>query len=350
MPSRRVRMIDVAQAAGVSRTTASFVLNGRDAGIPPETQQRVLLAARQLGYRPNATALALVTGRTHRIGIVLNEPESFRANDLYFSNVLAGVTSGAVCHNYNLLLHSAHYPDWQALYADILSGASDGTLLIGRYASDQLTPALLDTDVPVVCISYQIDHQRCYAVDCDNEEGAYLAFRHLIDLGHRQFAFFYPGHSVSWGCERYLGALRALDEASLPSDALHVYEWPETALPSLKWVHSAISFLQSVRPRPTALVCCEEARALHLVERLPGAGVRVPDDLAVVSFNSTELSALARPSLTSIWQPLKEIGAAAVDMLIDLIEERDVPQRCRRFPVSLHVRESSGTGMESPRT
>src|SRR5262249_19082038 len=109
MPSRRVRMKDVAEAAGVSRTTASFVLSGREAGIAPETQQRVRQVAHHLGYRPHAGAQALATGRTRRIGIVLNEPSNFQQGDMYFAHVLAGITSGALRRNYNLLLHSAHY-------------------------------------------------------------------------------------------------------------------------------------------------------------------------------------------------------------------------------------------------
>src|SRR5689334_8683381 len=101
-------MVDVATAAGVSRTTASFVLNGRDAGIPAETRQRVMRAAHSLGYYRNASALALVTGRTNRIGVVLNDPERFLTRDTYFLNILAGITAGALSHDRNLQLHSCH--------------------------------------------------------------------------------------------------------------------------------------------------------------------------------------------------------------------------------------------------
>src|SRR5258706_9817453 len=100
MGLRRIRMIDVAKEAGVSRTTASFVLNGRDSSIPHETQQRVLRAAKQLGYQPNASARELATGRTQRIGIILDTPYGFGSGDLYFTEVLAGITDGVVEKNY----------------------------------------------------------------------------------------------------------------------------------------------------------------------------------------------------------------------------------------------------------
>ena len=103
---RRVRMIDVAEQAGVSRTTASFVLNDRAAGIPEATRQRVLSIARQMGYEPNAAARSLVTGRTQRIGIVLAVPEYFLTPDLYFAHILSGVTAGNLRRDYNLLFHS----------------------------------------------------------------------------------------------------------------------------------------------------------------------------------------------------------------------------------------------------
>jgi len=335
-------MSDVAARAGVSRTTASFVLNDRDVAIPTETRQRVLQAARQLGYRPHAAARALATGRTQRIGIVLNEPECFGTENTYFTNVLAGVTAGALRHNYNLLLYSAHYRDWRALHEDILTGAADGTLLIGRHAHDELAHALLNSAFPTVCISFRIDHPHCAYVDCDNENGAYMAIRHLISLGHRQIAFLAPGDGLSWSRERLQGARKALAEAGLSGENLPLFRWTEGDAPSPGWVAAAIDFLKSTRPRPTALFCCNEEHVCRLMEKLPEAGIRVPNDLAVVGFNSTELSLRARPPLTSVWQPLHEIGAAGVDLLVDLLNGRQEAEHSRRFPVRLDVRESCG--------
>jgi DNA-binding LacI/PurR family transcriptional regulator len=341
-------MIDVAKAAGVSRTTVSFVLNGREANISIETQRRVLDAAEQMGFRANASALALVTGRTRRIGIVTNKPEYFRDSNPYFGNVFAGITSAALRHDYNLLLHSAHYPDWQAIYADILSGPADGTILIGRGNEDALTLALLEAGFPTVCVSYHVEHPDCCTIDCDNELGGYLALRHLIGLGHRQIAFFYPGESTSWGHERRLGALRALAEARLSEAHLQIRACFDSDNEHDAWVRSAIAYLQNADPRPTALVCCEEEFVQRLVEALPGVGIHVPDDLAVISFNSTVLSARTHPPMTSVAQPLQEIGAAALDMLVGRIGGQEISARCLRFPMSLNVRQSCGAAQNKP--
>ncbi len=341
MATKRVTLADVARAAGVSPTTASFVLNGRPAAIPPSTQQRVLAAARRFGYRPHAAARALATGRTTRIGIVLNAPESFGAGDTYFMEVLAGITEGALKHNHNLLLHAAHYPDWRSLFSDIVGGASDGVLLVGRFAGDELTPALLEYGFPAVCLSYHIDHPRCVSVDGDNVEGGALAARHLLELGHRTFLLVYPGDNVSWGAERRWGFEQELEAAGISPEAVVRLSWEENALPSPNWVHEAVTYYVRLDPRPTAVVVCDERRASMFAEALPQAGIRVPEDCSVVSFNSTEISARCRPPLTSVWQPLRQIGATGVDLLMDLIKGRDLLSRAVRLPVRLDVRGSS---------
>jgi LacI family transcriptional regulator len=338
--TRRVRMIDVADAAGVSRTTASFVLNGREAAIPPETQQRVLEVAHRMGYHPHAGARALATGKTNRIAIVLNDPDSFGSQDMYLTRIMYGIMRGAVRRNCNILLHSAQHPDWRALYRDILSGTTDGVLLVGRSVGDELTPALLEARFPTVCLSFHVDHPRCYAVDCDNETGAYLALKHLVSLGHRQIAFVYPGQEISWGRERYQGACRALDEAGLSAANLHVHHWQEKFPPKEDWFLSAIEFLKTAQPSPTALVCCEESRVRHLVELLPGVAIRVPEDLSVISFNSTEISERSRPPLTSVWQSLDEVGDSGVEVLMKLIANEAPEPRIHRVPMKLDVRES----------
>jgi DNA-binding LacI/PurR family transcriptional regulator len=334
-------MIDVARAAGVSRTTASFVLNGRDASIPPETRERVRLAAERMGYRPHDGALALATGTTHRIGILLNEPDSFNAADPYFINTLRGVTVGALRHDYNLLLYSAHYPDYRSLCDGLLSGAADGVLLIGRYSDDRLTPALLDSGLPCVCVSFHIDHPRCYSVDCDNEAGSRMAVEHLLQLGHRQIIICHPGDDVSWGRERLSGAQQAMRSAGLPAKNLRTFPWSETHAPSFEWVKQVAEFVRTAMPRPTAIFCCDEWRAQKLCEYLPKIGLRVPGDVAMISYNSTEASVRSHPPISSVWQPLADIGEAAVGMLVRLIAGLSLEQHIQRFPVRLDVRESS---------
>jgi DNA-binding LacI/PurR family transcriptional regulator len=342
MAIQRVKMSDVAEAAGVSRTTASFVLNNKEANIPAETQLRVRQAAQRLGYRPHAVARALATGRTNRIGLVLIQSLCFRPGDGYFAGIISGILDGAVRNGQDLLLHSARYPDLHSLHMDVLNGSTDGVLLVGRQADDPLTMMLLDSGFPLVCISYRVDRDDCWSVDCDNFQGGKLAMEHLLSLGHRQIAFFYP-QGTSWGDARIAGARLALANAGLPDDCLHPMHWHEdTPIEErYEWITAASAFLRSEKPRPTALICSDEARVRGIVEVLPKHGIEVPRDLAVVSFNSTEMSARTRPALTSVWQPLNQIGNAAVDLLNERIAGLAPEPRVMQFPMRLEVRESS---------
>ena len=330
----------MAQQAGVSPTTASFVLNGRDDSIPEVTRRRVHEAAVRLNYRPHSAARSLATGRTRRIGIVLNQPESFSTHDTYFSEILGGIVERSTENDRNVLLLSAHYPDWRSLYADITGGAADGVLQISRFIHDELTPALLSAGFPLVCVSFRLDDERCYSVDCDNASGGYLAARHLLELGHRRLAVLYPGETLSWGSERLAGVRKALCEAGLAGAGPLLREWEERTLPDPEWARDTARWVRDVEPRPTALICCDEIRARMVVESLPGVGLRVPDDVSVVSFNSTEISQRCHPPMTSVRQPLSEIGKAAVDLLLARIRGTDVAERVVRFPMTLDIRAS----------
>ena len=342
MMKRRVSSHDVARRAGVSQSTVSLVLSGR-AGtrISTETRQSVLKAAHELSYTINVAARALVTGRTNRLAVVPIHPGGLLDRDTYYGQVLNGITLGALNANRNLLLHSANYPDWQTLQGDILNGSSDGALLIGRGHGDLLTQALLDSGFPTVCISYHTPHPHCTAVDCDNVAGGRLAMQHLLEGGHTDFAIFEPSCDGSWVDERRQGAEEALREAGLdPKAMLALGE--EFSEQHEDWIARLVAKLRAASPRPTAIFSTEESQTRLLVEALGDHGIRIPEDLAVVSFNSTEMSARARPPLTSVRQPLVEIGKEAVRLLHAIIAGEEGASGVHRLPVSLDIRESTG--------
>lgn len=348
MMKRRVSSHDVARLAGVSQSTVSLVLSGR-AGtrISAETRQRVLDAAERLHYTINVAARALVTGRTNRLAVVPIHPGGLLDRDMYYGQVLKGITLGALHANHNLLLHSANYPDWQTLQRDILNGSSDGALLIGRSQDDPLTNALLDAGFPTVCISYHTSHPACIAVDCDNVAGGRIAVEHLLECGRPHLAFFAPSDDGTWVLERRQGAEEALRDAGIdPRSMLSL--GPEFAIGSEDWIERLVARLCATSPRPTGLFCAEEMQACLLVEALAGLGIRVPEDLAVVSFNSTDLSARARPPVTSVWQPLVDIGKEAVRLLHAIIAGEETTPGVRRLPVGLDVRASTCSLAESP--
>ncbi len=338
---RRITSHDVAKAAGVSQSAVSLVMSGRaDTRIPEATRERVFAAARALNYRPSSVARTLATGRTQRIGLVANTPWIFRDDQHYYQDILRGMMRGVINANYNLLFHSAQFQNDNALCADILSGGTDGALLMGREPDDPLTAALLDADFPVVSISYVPNRPKFYAIDCDNATGGYLMVKHLLELGHRQIGMLNESRVFSWIQERQRGIDRALEEAGLPEDAI--------VLVSDKIYSDPYRLAQEIvrrraLPNPlTAFIFHDEWLPRAVAEMLPGCGARVPEDFSLVSFNSTDASERTRPPLTSVYQPVAEIATAAVDLLVDLIEGRSPKPGVLRFPVRLDVRKSTG--------
>ena len=342
--NRRVTSHDVARLAGVSQSTVSLVLNGRvDVRIPEGTRQRVIEAAKELHYSKNAAARALVTGKTHRIGIVPIGPHSFLEQGTYYSDLMQGVLQGALQTSYNLLLHSSYYLDWYALYQDIMGGGADGVLLIGRHPKDELTLALLEASYPMVCVSYQPDKEPYLSIDCDNEMGGYLAVQHLLELGHRRIGYFCGFESNSWVEDRCQGARRALAEAGLPNDCLLLLpDSPDSNFTPQSYCEQALVLLEQTAPPITAFIFNYEEGAQQMAEALPEYGIRVPQDVSIISFNSTSVSERSSPTLTSVWQPLVEIGKTAVEMLIGSVEGNNAPSSVKRFPMRLDIRESSG--------
>ena len=344
--NRRTTSHDVARLAGVSQSTVSLVLNGReDIRIPDATRQRVMAAARQLNYARNAAAHALLTGRTGRIGVVPIHPRAFLYQGAYYGALMTSFIEGALRHGRNLLLHSAEYAEWELLYRDILGRSADGVLLIGRPLEDPLTLALLEAKFPTVCISYQPifpvtpnpEHSTpdaqtpaplFYSVDCDNELGGYLITQHLLNLGHRRIGYFGPDPQYSWQQQRWTGAQLAVSRAGLPPETLRLLNWNDT--------HPPAELLNAVQQllaneRPTALVSRDEGEAERIIALLAANDLHVPHDVALACFNSTDISERAQPPLTSVWQPLDQIGAAAVDLLVDLIDGKDIAPEPNSF-------------------
>lgn len=339
--ARRATASDVARLAGVSRAAVSFVLNGRmDIRIPDATRKRVLEAANQLGYTRNAVARALATGRTERVGIVGYHASQYMTGDedYYLAWVMRGVMRKLYDQGLDAVLHIAHRQEPGELTERVLGGTTDGVLLIGRERDDPVTLALMERHVPFVCINYAPGEGEFWSVDCDNEQGGYLVGKHLLELGHRDLLMMYRD---SYACdqERRQGVLRAMAEAGVQESRLelHDYQALETG-PTLETVFPEAFALH---PEITAVVLNSEWELFPLYSGIQSMGLRVPEDLSVVTFNSTVASSRSTPPATSVYQPLAEIGERAAELLGEIIAGKDPEPGIHRFPVRLDVREST---------
>ena len=328
-PAHRITISDVAQAAGVSVATVSKVVNERY-GVNPDTAEMVREVIARLGYESSLIASSLRRIEKGHIGVLLAGFEPYTAE------VLKGISAEAVGKGYELLAYSGAIADANAVGWERRSIARlGGTLIDGAIV---LTPTvtLPNASIPVVAIDPHADAKddTCF-IDSDNRLGAQLATEHLIGLGHRRIAHISGRLDLESGIERIAGYRDALRTASLPDDDLvrpGDYRADRSA--------EAARELLALVPRPTAIFAANDQSAFGVLQVASELGLRVPEDLSVVGYDNVLESSVSSPPLTTVAQPLWQMGAEAVKMLLTLLAGEPVTTH-RRLPTSLIVRAST---------
>jgi LacI family transcriptional regulator len=334
-----VTIRDVAAQAGVSVATVSKVLNDRY-GVASETSARVREVIAELGYEASLVAQSLRNNRTGVIGILVADLEPFSAE------LLKGAGDAIRHTDYELVVYSAggHARDhvgWERRYLTRLSGTLiDGAVLV--------TPTVVDArhGTPVVAVDPHAGPTDLPTIDSDNLGGARTAVEHLIVLGHRRIGFVAGRSDLKSAMLRESGYRQALGAAGIPVDErLRVdgqYDPEVTA--------AVVGQLLSGAEAPTAMFAANDVSALAVVEVTRSLGLRVPEDLSVVGFDNIPESALCTPPLTTVEQPIREMGSRAVDLLLALIRGERPDRVQLTLDTRLVVRASTATPPPSPRT
>lgn len=335
-----ITISDVASKAGVSRTTVSYVLNGRESGvrISEETRRRVSEAASELGYRRNALAHAVTTGRNPVLGFLACAPEGELA-----ARLLAGALDEAEEASYFIkVLRLRH----NTINAEVIERCAELRLagVIVLYLDPEqlkyLHAEMARYQIPVAVLDDSFPQDKGIRVISDDVEGCRMAVQHLVSLGHRKIALI-SGPSTS-GCAqlREEGYRAAMYEASLPvpSDYLQRGEWNEEATE-----HAAQQLVHAERGHPTAIICAGDEWAMVTMRTLRRQGLRVPQDVSVVGFGDFRTSRFWDPPLTTVAQPFQEMGRLAVRRLLQRIELPGFNNAPREdaLPTRLIVRQST---------
>jgi LacI family transcriptional regulator len=339
MTRRRITSRDVAKQAGVSRTTVSFVLNRVwEASISVETRQRVLAAAEELGYVPDAAAQALARGRAQTIGMV------FRAyphitTDLAHFQIIEGLMGIARQFGVRLLIDSVSQTDTADTYVNLTrTKRIDGLILSDSRVDDRALRDLVSDSFPIVLLGRLPDVEIC-SVEFDNRGGARMAAEHLLALGHTKIGFIgYAPAEHTGVVERLRGYQDALASAGVAFDeALVRYDY----FTADSGFDATMSLLEAW-PRPTALFVTSDVLAFGALAAIHERRLTIPDDIAVVGFDDNPLAHFARPSLTTIRLSFEEMGRQAGKMLLDRIRDSAEPIRQVQLAAELIVRGSSG--------
>lgn len=338
MPTPRVTLLDVARRAGVSRTTASFVMAGRtDMRISAEAEHRVLHAARELNYRPNLMARGLRTKLTRTIGLVSDTI----ASEAFAGELIRGSLSTALLHQHLLFVGETEGDDTveMQLVQDMLDRGVDGFIYASMYTRPARPPSGLRGH-RVVLLNCVADDHRIPAVLPDERGAGRAAARLLLGAGHRD-RIVMVGETpaeVYAARERRTGVEEVLAEQGVAlAGSVDCRWWPESS-------YAAVRKFFASGADPTALICLNDRVAFGVYQAVAEAGLTVPQDLSVVSFDDSHLASWLRPGLTSIAIPHFELGRRAVELLL-----ADVPaHEVHRVPMPLRERESVGAPRSGP--
>ena len=331
-----VTIKDVADRAGVSTATVSYVLNGRETSIKitEVTKQRILSASRELDYRPNAMARALSKKRTDTISLVLQYPNIFSGWSGFTNEMMRGATDTAIQLGYDLMLHTKGQQGISQEVAVLTDGRADGALLL-RDRDDPLVEQLVQRGFPCLLIFTQSAHPKVWFVDCDNLLGGRLAAEHLLGLGHRRMLHLAGTRRSNDANNRRIGFEQALAEQGVPLLPHHVVEITYAGAD-----YSGVKEALLAPDRPTAVFAWSDDVAIGLLTLAREIGLRVPEDLSVIGFDSTEICNHTSPPLTSIRQPVYEMVSSAFSLLTEQIKGKNVGERQRLFSPVLVERGS----------
>jgi len=320
-----VTLQDIAKRLGVSVATVSRALAGYT-DVAASTRQRVLQAAQEMGYRPNIIARMLQKQRTDTIGFII-PTHGPRFSDPFFSELLAGIGNSAAEQDYDLLVStcSPDTPDELQAYERFAQGRRvDGMLVVRTRHQDQRVAYLVEQDFPYL--------------DVDSEAGLRQLTQHLIDLGHRHIAYLSAPLNLMFAFHRMEGYKKALAANGIPFDeaAMTIGELTERS-----GYKAGRDFLTRDNP-PTAIIACNDLMALGVISAAQRLGLTVGRDVSVTGFDDVSLAAHSHPPLTTVRQPIYEIGQRVCGTLIHLLQEETLEERHVMLEPQLIVRESCG--------
>lgn len=303
----RPTILDVADRAGVSKSLVSLVMQG-SSHVSDDRRADVLQAAAELGYRPNTMARSLVQQRSHVLGVMLSN-----LHNPFFADVVEGIEDRALENGYRALLNSGRrIPEREGVALEtLLSLQTDGLILAGTLL-DLKTIDRAGQEVPIVLITRDVRSKVVDSVSGDDRKGARLAVDHLVALGHSRIAHIDGGRGA--GARRRRTGFRKAMEANDLDPITVAGNYAEDG--GMMGVEALIE----MKANPTAILAANDLAAIGALQALFEAGRTVPDDVSLVGYDNAWLAGLQHISLTTVDQPRHELGATAVELLIERID------------------------------
>jgi DNA-binding LacI/PurR family transcriptional regulator len=346
--SGHVTLLDVARACGFSVSTVSIVLSEAplSQNVAVTTREQIRSMAQQLGYHPDAYARSLRRRRSQTIAVL-----AYDLSDPFCIPIVRGIQSGLHPANYLPLLMDAQTQRrlFDSYLTIILERRAEGVIVIASWIFEEtnLLADIKKNHVPIVIVGRDLTGSNANSLLIDNEAGGALAMRHLTDLGHRQIAVIRGPEELFDSAPRWAGVRRAASDAGIRLDSQLIFQLPGLE-DSTSGFHGGLAFskqmLASGRPF-TAVLAFDDLTALGVVRGLVDAGLRVPEDCSVLGFDDVLPASVSTPGITTIRQPLREMGVLAAEWALEAIQKREhgieKPPQLHRAPPELVVRKST---------
>ncbi|AIM15913.1 catabolite control protein A [Neobacillus sedimentimangrovi] len=329
-----ITIYDVAREANVSMATVSRVVNGNP-NVKPVTRKKVLEVIERLGYRPNAVARGLASKKTTTVGVIIPD-----ISNIFFAELARGIEDIATMYKYNIILsNSDQNKDKELhLFNTMLGKQVDGIVFMSGNITPDHVAEFEKSPVPIVLAGSIEESEKIPSVNIDYEQATYDSVKEFIDRGHKHIAFVIgPLYEPDITGKKLNGYKKALAEANIPFNEEFIIEGDYSYDSGIE----AFEKLLELPNRPTAILVGADEMALGVVHGAEDKGYRIPDDFEVITSDNTRLSLMVRPQLTTIVQPLYDIGAVAMRLLTKLMNKEKVTDHIVVLPHRIEHRQST---------
>jgi LacI family transcriptional regulator len=332
--SVNITIYDVAREANVSMATVSRVVNGNP-NVKPVTRKKVLEVIERLGYRPNAVARGLASKKTTTVGVIIPD-----ISNIFFAELARGIEDIATMYKYNIILSNSDQNKEKELHLlnTMLGKQVDGIVFMGGNITAEHVEEFEKSPVPIVLAGSIEETGTIPSVNIDYEQADFDSVQEFIEKGHKNIAFVVgPLHEPKNSEKKLKGYQKALEGAGIPYNDELVVEGDYTYDSGLE----AFDRLLEAENRPTAILVGSDEMALGVVHGAEDKGYKIPEDFEVITSDNTRLALMVRPQLTTVVQPLYDIGAVAMRLLTKLMNKEKVSDQIVVLPHRIEHRNST---------
>jgi len=329
-----ITIYDVAREAGVSMATVSRVVNGNP-NVKPTTRKKVLAAIERLGYRPNAVARGLASKKTTTVGVIIPD-----ISNAFFAELARGIDDIASMYKYNIILSDSDQRLEKELHLinTLLEKQVDGIVFMGREIKPEHIEVFNTSSVPIVLAGTLESAGEQPSVNINHFQGGYDATKRLLDGGNTRIAMITgPFSDPLGGLTRFKGYRQALDDAKIPFREEYIFNGNFAYDSGIE----AANVFMSLSEPPTAIFAASDEMAVGVIHGLQDMGKNVPRDIEVIGYDNIRLAEMVRPKLTTVVQPMYDIGAVAMRLLTKFMNKEKVEEQIVVLPHRIEERQST---------